>query len=56
MLKEQLDVDAELVPGSGGIFTVEVNGKVVAAKSRQGFPEEQEIADAVARALDHSGQ
>jgi selenoprotein W-related protein len=56
VLKEQLDVEPELVPGSGGIFEVEVDGKVVARKTRTGFPDEQEIVDAVARALDQSGQ
>lgn len=37
--------------GSGGIFEVSVDGKVVAAKGLMGFPTEQEIVDAVARVL-----
>jgi predicted Rdx family selenoprotein len=55
VLKEQLDVSPELVRGSGGIFKVEVDGGVVAQKTRDGFPDEQEIVDAVARALDRAG-
>lgn len=51
-LKDDLDVDAELLQGTGGIFEIAVDGKVVAAKSRGAFPTEKEIVDAVARALD----
>ncbi len=54
MLKEELELDAELKPGSGGIFEVAVDGRVVAKKGMVGFPSEQEIVDAVARALGRS--
>ena len=51
MLKDRLEVDAELVPGSGGIFQVTVNGAVVAEKTRLGFPSEDQIVDGVGKAL-----
>jgi len=44
-----LDVDAELIPGSGGIFQVAVDGAVVAEKTRMGFPAENDIVDAVGK-------
>jgi predicted Rdx family selenoprotein len=50
-LKEELEVDATLTLGSGGIFEVAVDGRVVAARGRTGFPTEQEVVDAVAKAL-----
>ena len=37
-MKEQLEVDAELIVGHSGIFEVAVDGKVVATKTRAGFP------------------
>ena len=51
MLKDELEVEASLVKGHSGIFEISVNGKVVAAKGRHGFPTEQEIVDGVSRAL-----
>jgi selenoprotein W-related protein len=50
VLKEELGVEAELTPGSGGIFEVAVDGAVVAKRGFLGFPSEQEIVDAVAKA------
>ena len=50
MLEEELEVQAELIVGSNGIFEVAVDGKVVAAKPRSGFPEEKDLVDAVSRA------
>ncbi len=50
-LKDALDVEAELIVGSNGIFEVAVDGRVVASKTRSGFPEPHEAVDAVARAL-----
>ena len=44
-------MEAELVPGSGGIFEVAVDGKVVAKKGLTGFPSEQEVVQAVRAAL-----
>lgn len=46
-----LDVDCELVKGSGGIFEVAVNGTVVASKTAVGFPAEAEILAGVGKAL-----
>lgn len=37
--------------GSNGIFEIAVDGQVVSAKGRAGFPTEQEIVDAVSRSL-----
>lgn len=44
-------MDAKLVAGSGGIFEVAVDGKVVAKKGMSGFPTEQEVVKAVGAAL-----
>ncbi len=50
-LREELDVEATLIPGHGGIFTVAVDGAVVARKTWDGFPDTEEIVRAVAKAL-----
>jgi len=50
-LKDKLGVEATLVPGSGGIFEVAVDGTVVAAKTRAGFPEDAQCVEAVKAAL-----
>ncbi|MCI0573384.1 MAG: hypothetical protein L0Y66_21780 [Myxococcaceae bacterium] len=44
-------MDAELKVGSSGIFEVAVDGRVIASRGPTGFPTEQEVVDAVARAL-----
>ena len=44
-------MEADLVPGSGGIFEVAVDGKVVAEKGLSGFPSEQDVVKAVGAAL-----
>jgi selenoprotein W-related protein len=49
-LKEELEVDADLVVGHSGIFEVAVDGKVVAAKTRAGFPSPADVVDAVLKA------
>lgn len=49
MLREELGVEAKLIRGSGGIFTVAVDGEIVARKTWMGFPTEDEIVAAVAR-------
>ena len=51
MLKEELDVDAELILGHGGVFKVAVDDRIVAERSSWRFPSEEEIVDAVAKAL-----
>lgn len=51
-MRRALDVEVELVKGSGGIFVVEVGGAVVALKTpERGFPEEDEIVRAVRAAV-----
>lgn len=51
MLREEVGVEARLVRGSGGIFTVAVDGVVVAKKTLMGFPDEDEIVHAVGQVL-----
>lgn len=50
-LKEKLGIEATLVPGSGGIFKVEVGGEVIAQRTREHFPDADEIVLAVAKVL-----
>ena len=50
-LQKQLGIAATLVPGKGGIFQVEVGGKVVAKKRLWHFPDAKEIVAAVADAV-----
>jgi predicted Rdx family selenoprotein len=45
------NIQAELVKGSGGIFTVAVDGIVVSAKEKGTFPTEDEIVQKVKAAL-----
>jgi len=47
-----LEIEAELIRGSGGIFEVAVDGRVVARKQLGAFPTEKEIVDAVAAAIE----
>jgi len=43
-LKKDRDIDSRLVPGSGGVFEVTVDGKVVFSKKKAGrFPEDGEV-------------
>jgi selenoprotein W-related protein len=50
-LQKQLGIAATLVPGKGGIFQVQVDGKVVAKKRLWHFPDAKEIVEAVADAV-----
>ena len=50
-LQKQLGIDATLVPGKGGIFQVQVDGKIVARKRLWHFPDTKEIVAAVADAV-----
>ena len=52
LIKQQLDLDCELEPGGRGEFTVWVDGKKVAEKTRSGFPAEAAIVDLVRQALE----
>jgi len=51
LLKEKAGVDTDLVVGGRGEFTVWVNGKVVARKDSNGFPEDEQILAAVQKAM-----
>ena len=51
VLREELGLEASMKRGSGGIFTVAVDGEVVAKKTFAGFPTEEEIVRAVARRI-----
>lgn len=50
-LKQELEVDVEFVKGSGGIFEVAVDGRVVAKKALGHFPSEQDVVEAVSKAM-----
>ena len=52
LIKDKLGLDAELEPGGRGEFTVWVNGKKIAEKSRSGFPTEPAIIELVRKALE----
>ncbi|MEU1430366.1 SelT/SelW/SelH family protein [Nocardia sp. NPDC005746] len=47
-LDTELGIAPELVPGSGGVYRVTVDGQTVATKTRQGFPTPEDIVKAVA--------
>lgn len=51
MLREEVGVAATLIKGQGGIFEVRVGDRVVAKKTFDGFPSEDEIVLAVASSL-----
>jgi hypothetical protein len=51
-LKEELDVDAVLVEGARGEFSVRVNGSVVIQKKGDDFPTPARCVDAVSRVID----
>ena len=46
-LKQDLGVDAELKVGSSGEFTVWVDDHKVAEKTWRGFPDPEDVVDAV---------
>jgi hypothetical protein len=50
-LREKLGIEAKLVKGSGGIFTVAVGDHIVAKKSLLGFPSEDAIVEAVRKEM-----
>jgi selenoprotein W-related protein len=50
-LRKELNIAAKLVPGKGGIFEVQVDGKVVAKRAKGHFPDTAEITAAVSAAL-----
>jgi len=50
-LKRGLGIDAQLIPGDRGEFTVWVDGKKVASKQGEEFPSGKEAVDAVRAAM-----
>jgi len=52
MIKQQLEIEAELVKGGMGELSVLVNGEKVAKKGWFKSPSEQEFLDAVREATD----
>ncbi len=54
LIKEKLGADATLIAGSGGIFEVAIDQKVIAAKTRAGFPTDDAILEAVQSAFGQS--
>ena len=52
LIKQELQLDTEVEPGGRGEFTVWVDGKKVAEKSRSGFPAEPALIEAVKRAME----
>ena len=47
-LKEALDVEVELIKGSGGIFDVAADGSLLFSKHELGrYPEPEEVIDAL---------
>lgn len=51
LLQEKLGVTSELIPGKGGIFQVHVGGELVAQRTRDHFPDTEEIVGVVDSAL-----
>lgn len=49
-LQEKLNIKAELIPGSGGIFKVEVGSETVAKRAVGYFPSPDEVVTAAADA------
>jgi hypothetical protein len=52
LIKQELQLDTDVEPGGRGEFTVWVDGKKVAEKSRTGFPTEPALIDAIRHALE----
>lgn len=55
VLKQELGIEAELSKGSNGIFTVAVDGDVVAKKTLDGFPTTDQIVASVKARLSAPG-
>jgi hypothetical protein len=52
LITERLQQPVDLEAGGRGEFSIAVDGKIVAQKSRTGFPGEPAILDAVSAALE----
>ena len=51
LIKDSLQLDADLEPGGRGEFTIWVDGVKVAEKSRSGFPSEKVVVETVSKAV-----
>ena len=51
LIKDSLQLDADVEPGARGEFTIWVDGVKVAEKSRSGFPSEKAVVETVSKAL-----
>ena len=54
LIKDQAGLDAELIEGGRGEFTVWVDDQIVARKDAAGFPADEEALAAVQHALGRS--
>lgn len=54
-MKKATGIDAEVIEGNRGEFTVWVGNQRVAEKTADGFPSDQDALMAVRRALEKSG-
>lgn len=54
-LKDELDVDTQLVVGNSGEFTVWFGGEKVAEKNRGLFPDPSDVVTAVRVAMSNAG-
>ena len=52
LIKEQLSLDTDLEAGGRGEFTVWVDGRKIAEKTRSGFPSEPAVIDLVRKAVE----
>jgi len=43
MLKQQLGIEATLIPGAGGVFKVMSGSEVITQRTREHFPDTEEI-------------
>jgi selenoprotein W-related protein len=50
-VQAQCKLDAELVPGTGGVFEVRVGDRTVAKRAKGHFPSSEEIVTAVVAAI-----
>jgi selenoprotein W-related protein len=53
LIKKEFGMDSTLTPGKGGIFNITVNGEIVAKRTRFGFPQDEEIIQAVTGKMQH---
>jgi hypothetical protein len=52
LIKQRFNQDTDLEPGGRGEFTVWVDGKKIAEKTRTGFPGDPAIVESVKAALE----